>query len=817
MTAPLKQRTTMAPHPNRQLSNSLLTRLLRMHTALIVPFAFQMILIVGLVGYFSFHSGQRAVLDLATQVRQELSARIEGELRSYFDVPFRLLQINSAALINGAISFTTESNVSLFQQQVLTYPFLTGAYCANEQGEHTDVIRSSDDPTVVLNSVVNETTNQFRYVYALDRQGNRTKLLEKGDRLFDPRQRPWYQAAAQAGGPTWSPVYLDFITGLPTLSPGKPVYHPQTGALLGVCAVDLILPTQVRQFLASLTIGKQGRAFVINRTGAVLASSGAEPLTVGEGEDLQMLLATESSEALIRESARFLAAEPGGLAGIDKPQQLDFMLDGERQFVQVTPFRDRYGLDWLIVITVPEKDFMEGINANTRMTILLCLAALLLALLIGILMARGITRPVLRIANASEALAAGDLDQRVPPNPVVELDRLSNAFNSMAQQLRAAFASIQASEKKFRSLYEDSKDAIFIAQADGALLDMNPAGLQLFGLRDTEVTTTNVGAFFAHADHWLKFREAVAAQAAVSDFEVQLQKEDGTLFDALITATLRSDERGAPAGYQGIVRDITVQKQNERLRAENLRMGAELDISRRLQRMILPTPEELGQVEGLEIATYMEPAAEVGGDYYDVLRQNGTVKIGIGDVTDHGLESGVVMLMTQTAVRTLLNSGESDPVRFLDVLNRTIYENVQRMQTDRNLTLSLIDYTHGTLRLSGQHEEMIVVRRDGVVENVDTGGLGFPIGLADDIADLIHHTTVELAPGDGIVLYTDGVTEAENAAGEQYGLERLCATARRHWNRSVAEIKEAIIADVRQHIGQHVVYDDITLVVVKQN
>ncbi len=255
---------------------------------------------------------------------------------------------------------------------------------------------------------------------------------------------------------------------------------------------------------------------------------------------------------------------------------------------------------------------------------------------------------------------------------------------------------------------------------------------------------------------------------------------------------------------------------NEQLKADNLRMGAELDITRQLQQMILPAPEELAVIEGLDIAGYMDPADEVGGDYYDVLAANGRVKIGIGDVTGHGLESGMVMLMTQMAVRTLLTSGESDPVRFLDIVNRTVFANVQRMGTDKNLTLSLIDYADGEVKLSGQHEEMIVVRQGGKVELVDTVDLGFPIGLDEEIADFIHQTTVQLAPGDGIVLYTDGITEAENMDGEHYGLDRLCETVHAYWSQPAETIKEAVVTDVRRHIGEQKIYDDITLVVVKQ-
>jgi len=120
---------------------------------------------------------------------------------------------------------------------------------------------------------------------------------------------------------------------------------------------------------------------------------------------------------------------------------------------------------------------------------------------------------------------------------------------------------------------------------------------------------------------------------------------------------------------------------NARLKAENLRMSAELEITKRLQQMILPKPKELESIEGLEIAGFMEPADEVGGDYYDVLQLDGKVKIGIGDVTGHGLESGMLMLMTQTAIRTLQESNQTDPVKFLDILNRTIYRNVERMNS----------------------------------------------------------------------------------------------------------------------------------------
>lgn len=255
---------------------------------------------------------------------------------------------------------------------------------------------------------------------------------------------------------------------------------------------------------------------------------------------------------------------------------------------------------------------------------------------------------------------------------------------------------------------------------------------------------------------------------------------------------------------------------NERLKVENLRMSAELEITRRLQKMLLPKDHELSEIPGLEIAGFMESADAVGGDYYDVLTNNGATKIGIGDVTGHGFESGVLMLMVQTAIRTLQESNETDPVRFMDILNRTIYKNIKRMNTDKNLTLSLLDYHQGQLSISGQHEEMVVVRASGEVERVETMELGFPIGLDWDIAHLIAQTHVQLQSGDVAVLYTDGITEAEDINGVQYDMERLYDVVKRYRQRNATEIKEAVIQNLRQHIGQQKVFDDITLLVLKQ-
>ncbi|MEM7735327.1 MAG: SpoIIE family protein phosphatase, partial [Deinococcota bacterium] len=284
------------------------------------------------------------------------------------------------------------------------------------------------------------------------------------------------------------------------------------------------------------------------------------------------------------------------------------------------------------------------------------------------------------------------------------------------------------------------------------------------------------------------------------------------------------EERVAERTSELVEASDEIKRLNNRLQEENMRMESELDISSKIQRMVLPTRHEMSQIDSLEIASYMTPATEVGGDYYDVLQQDGKVKIGIGDVTGHGLESGVLSLMVQTAVRTLMTTQQDNPVQFMTALNRIIYDNLERMDIDKSLTLSIVDYEactdhgvgHGEVCLSGQHEYFIVVRGSGQVEVHDTIDLGFPIGLEADISTFVDELRVPLHSGDGVVLYTDGITEAEDVKGKQYGLERLCALLSRNWYEPASDVCQHVVDDVYSYIGNAEVHDDFTLVVMKQ-
>jgi two-component system, sensor histidine kinase ChiS len=142
----------------------------------------------------------------------------------------------------------------------------------------------------------------------------------------------------------------------------------------------------------------------------------------------------------------------GDFKDISQNQQLKFQINGDWHYVQIAPIQDSHGLDWLVIVVVPESDFMAQIHENTRTTILLSLGALGLAIAIGLYTARWVVRPILKLKDAAIALSEGDFSKPVELNRGDELGVLAGAFNSMAAQLQTSFAELEEKNTKLEEL-----------------------------------------------------------------------------------------------------------------------------------------------------------------------------------------------------------------------------------------------------------------------------------------------------------------------------------------------------------------------------
>ena len=411
-----------------------------LQAVLVVPFVLQITAVVGLVGYLSFRNGQQAINDVAAQLLSELSSKIEVQLKHNIQIPSVIAQLNAEAVARGEIDIPSAKGEQNFWQQVKLFPSISYIYCGSQKGgEALGVFRDPKNPQQLQGKLSNASTNYRFNNYNLDSKGNRTSLANKETNVYDARQRPWYKTAVTAGKPTWSEIYLDFSVLLPTLTTSTPVYDKTGKSLIGVCATDLFLPKELNQFLKSLKIGKSGHTFIMERSGVLVSSSTPEPITSGSGEETKRLKATESTNPLVRATGQYLRERFSKLEQIQSSQQLNFVLNGQRQFVQIAPFKDGESLDWLIAVVVPESDFMEQINANNRTTILLCIVALIVAIVIGILTTSWVRKPLNQLNGAVKQIALGQWDKTVELERSDVVGQLAKSFNEMASQLKNSF------------------------------------------------------------------------------------------------------------------------------------------------------------------------------------------------------------------------------------------------------------------------------------------------------------------------------------------------------------------------------------------
>ncbi|MFB2875349.1 ATP-binding protein [Floridanema aerugineum] len=416
---------------------------LHLRFILIVPFVLQIFTVVGLTGWLSLRNGQKAVENIVIQLQREIGDRIEQHLHNYLQKPYIVNQNVLDAINLGYLNPEKPRSMDrYFLQKIKLFAGVSVIQVGNEKGEFYGINNFNEEGLII--SIVDRATGYNMNGYATDSQGKLTQKLIGSIPNFDPRRRPWYLAVATQGKSIWSDIYA--FRGRPQLAItlGTPIYN-QNHKLRGVVATDLVL-LDINRFLSKLKIGKSGQTFILERSGLLVASSTREHpfYSTGKNETLQRLPAINSQNKLTKLTAKFLQERFGDFSKISGREKLTLEIDGAREFLQIIPYQDKSGLDWLIVIVVPEKDFMAEINANTRTTILLCIVALGIATVLGICTSRWISLPILHLIQSAEAMSRGNLDQQVSKGvTIAELNTLSNAFNLMANQLNAAFANLE--------------------------------------------------------------------------------------------------------------------------------------------------------------------------------------------------------------------------------------------------------------------------------------------------------------------------------------------------------------------------------------
>jgi PAS domain S-box-containing protein len=514
----------------------------RLRVTLTLLFVAQVVVAIALVGSLSLWNGQRAVQDLAQQLGGEVMERVQHYVQSYLETSRLMLRLDAAAVRTGHVNPDDfEQLQRFFWEQVQLTPEVRTLYYGNEAGDFLQV-EMNEVPTLSVRTA--ETAPNW-VIYALDEQGQRGEVLET--RPYDPRQRPWYQAAQQSQELIWSAIYAFVkppVLGItPAIAlyqtPDPPPVSSNLGAqrprpaerppLRGVLAIDLPL-SQLSSFLQSLPLATTGEVFILDRNGAIVASSTPEPPQPNAQGQPAPVQANQSSNPVLRETAAVLESRLGSLGGLaqDQPLILPLRVAGDRYQVAVLPLRGSVTLPWSVAVAIPDQTIFARVDANSRFTLALCVVATGAAIALGSWVARRIAQPILSLDRAAAAIARGHLDLPQPlaiQSRIIEVHRLVHSFEQMSVQLRYTFMAweethanleslidqrtqaLRESEERFSKAFRASPDPSAISTLDtGELIDVNNSFLRAFGYRTAEV----IGRRSTDLNLWENLRDRAA-------------------------------------------------------------------------------------------------------------------------------------------------------------------------------------------------------------------------------------------------------------------------------------------------------------------
>lgn len=411
--------------------------------------------LLGVIGsiWFSFEAGKQEIEHLVDQVSEKSTDIIEEKVRNYLIPPQISMLSQLAAIKSGDLKIDEFSQLqSSFGYQLQQQKVLNNLYFGSESG---NILMIEKDGNNWLLKIKDKGTENRRNIYQLDSQWNRVKLVVSVP--YDPRLRPWYQIAKKTEKLTWSPIYQDSTKKSLMISLVMPILEPKTGKFQGVLGTDLSLQV-ISDFLRNLSISATGKAFILERSGNLVAISTQEaPFKIVEGKQ-ERLKVTESQEPVIQAIGQYLINKFNNLEAIESKEEFSFTFRGDSPFVHVSPLQDKLGLNWLLVVVIPKADFSDHLYNYTRVTIILGLVIATGSIMLGLFMIQWINQPIQVLYQAAKAIESEKFDESTLKQVASRRDEfgaLGKVFLAMAQVISSREENLK---KMLNQLQQKSTD-----------------------------------------------------------------------------------------------------------------------------------------------------------------------------------------------------------------------------------------------------------------------------------------------------------------------------------------------------------------------
>jgi len=377
------------------------------------------------------------------------------------------------------------------------------------------------------------------------------------------------------------------------------------------------------------------------------------------------------------------------------------------------------------------------------------------------------------------------------------------------------------SEKRTRLIIESALNAIVIMDAHGIIIDWNHHAEKMFGWSKQEAIGQRLEMLIIPQrfrklhnqglDHYLRSGEGPILKKLLEQTAV---RRDGSEFP--VELSVSPLKLGNSFIFSGFIHDITARKQTEKqIRQAEINLAytqSEMNIARRIQSSLFPS--KAIKTDDFEIQGFCLPADQVGGDYFDYFfRDEENLDIVMADVSGHSIGPALFMVETRSAIRSQANWPGS-PAKTLTILNDFLYQDLDT--ADYFITLFYLQYNIDKKQLSfsnaGHPPPLLLKKEELQCTELDAEGL--ILGVRKNIS--FEEKSLVMESGDLIMLYTDGLTEAENPAGEFFGIAPVCQILHKHANHSPQVIIEIIIYELKQFCQSKSFKDDVTLMIFKR-
>lgn len=449
------------------------SRFCSLRQLIILLLTLHLVFTMGLGGWLVVRAGEQAVDDLLGRVQHDLGEAIDTRLQDWLQAPFTALALLARAIEREGLDTSQPRNLqALLQDYLHEHSTLTGFGFGSEANGYVIAItvdRRGVEPVYFAEYA--DTLSEGHFVsYQLTEDG-RIYGGQLQVRDLDIRQRPWYQQSRRLGKPTWSEVYISISRasrGSLALTAAYPL-RDASGQWLGVLTAILNLG-RISQLLSELETVAGSRLFIVDYDGMLVGSStGADPVRWREGQPMR-LAASDSDDALIRASAQRIQAHLGS-AGGSVIEPLSLQIAGQDYRLVSHPLNLNQGIHWQMVMVLPEAVFLQGIDSLLYWHVAVFVGLMSLTMLLALYASRGLSRPILDLAQAAQAMAGGQYSRRVPDSAITELNTMAQSFNHMAEQVQELVATLEKRVVARTQDLQEARDAAETAnRAKGAFL-----------------------------------------------------------------------------------------------------------------------------------------------------------------------------------------------------------------------------------------------------------------------------------------------------------------------------------------------------------